>query len=65
MRSRGTGMIKEDMSKRSNLPDMPMYKDLGPCPYHQLGELPGPYDGVERQMTETQSDFKREFKPYK
>ncbi len=65
MKARGEGMIKDNMSMRSNLPDTVMTRDLGPSPYYQIGELPGPFEGVEQQMAETQFDFKKEFKPYK
>lgn len=65
MKSRGSDLISEDMSKNSNLPDTVLRRNLGNSPYHQMGELPGPYEGVEKQMIETQGDFSRNFKPYK
>src|ERR1017187_3545949 len=59
MKARGKGMVSEDMSKRSNLPDHVIMIEMGNSPYRQLGELPGPYEGVEQQMAETMFDFKK------
>jgi hypothetical protein len=65
MKARGKGMVTEDMNMRSNLPDHVIMHEMGNSPYHQHGELPGPYEGVESQMAETMFDFKKVFKPYK
>lgn len=65
MAANGHGMIKENMSAQSTLPQEVQIKSWPAQPYEMDHHLPGPFDGVQMQMHETKKEFMKVYKPYK